>query len=301
MLANIALLIGISIAWAAGYFFVRDADADLPPITSTAVMAGVASVVLIVAVLALRRPLLDPLRKRAWLPLVMAFSAIAIPNFTVAAAERTVQAELAAVLGTTVPIVTLLITTFVTRQTRYSPLRSLGVAVALAGLVIFVGLGNLLSNDLELFGMLIMVSGGLIFAVNGVVLGAQTRDLDEYALATWTMIFGALVLTIVALVTEGVPSPPRGDILLSLIGEGTIGMGLAYLGYYVLVARAGAYFGSLYAFLVPPFGVIAAALVFGDRLTLSHLLGITIVLTGLALMLRPARTASQSSGKTSSS
>ena len=36
---------------------------------------------------------------------------------------------------------------------------------------------------------------------------------------------------------------------------------------------------------MPPFGVIAAALAFGDRLTISHFIGVAIVLGGLALML----------------
>lgn len=44
-------------------------------------------------------------------------------------------------------------------------------------------------------------------------------------------------------------------------------MGLAYLGRYALVARAGATFTALYAFLVPPLGVSAAAQLTGEAVT----------------------------------
>lgn len=289
MITNIVLLAGISIAWAAGYLFVSDADHEVPPVTAAAAMAFVAAVVMIVVVAAMRRPLLSPVRRRAWVPMTMAFTAIALPNLSVVLAERTVQADLAALLGTAVPILTLLITTFVTRQTAYSNWRVAGVAVAVMGLVVFVGVKSLISNELEAIGMLTMVAGGLVFAVNGIFVSRESTDTDEYALATWTMIFGAAVLVAMAFVFEEPLQALRPGDIGPLVAEGTIGMGVAYLGYYVLVARSGAYFASLYAFLVPPFGVIASALAFGEPLTLRHFAGLSIVLIGLALMLRRHR------------
>jgi drug/metabolite transporter (DMT)-like permease len=286
MIANIALLAGISAAWAAGYLFVSDADHEVPPLTATATMALVAAIVLLVAVAAMRRPLAATLRRRAWVPMVMAFTAIVLPNLSVVLAERSIEANLAAVLGTTVPILTLVLTTFVTRQTPYSSWRLLGIGVALAGLVVFVGGHDLVSNDVEVLGMLTMMAGGLVFAVNGIFVSYQGRDLDEYALTTWTMIFGAGVLTAMALAFEAPLQDLQAADIWPLAAEGTIGMAVAYLGYFVLVARGGAYLASLYAFLVPPIGVIAAALAFGEPLTLRHVAGLVVVLAGLALMLR---------------
>ena len=69
----------------------------------------------------------------------MGLSAIALPNLAVVDAERTVQPDLAALLGTTVPILTLLFGTFVTRQVAFSSWRMLGALVALLGLAVFVG------------------------------------------------------------------------------------------------------------------------------------------------------------------
>jgi drug/metabolite transporter (DMT)-like permease len=286
VIANIALLVGISAAWAAGYLFISDSDSEVPPITATAVMALVAAAVMIAAVAAMRRPLLATVRSRAWVPMTMGFTAIALPNLSVVLAEETVHANLAALLGTTVPILTLLITTFVTRQSAYSGWRIAGVAVALVGLVVFVGAYNLADNASQVAGMMTMMGGGLIFALNGIFVARESLDSDEYALATWTMIFGAGVLVALAFAFEAPFAALRTAHFWPLAAEGTIGMGLAYLGYYALVARSGAYFASLYAFLVPPLGVIAAAIAFREPLTSRHVAGLAIVLAGLALMMR---------------
>jgi drug/metabolite transporter (DMT)-like permease len=72
--------------------------------------------------------------------------------------------------------------------------------------------------------------------------------------------------------------------LWPLIAEGVLGMGLAYFGYFILVARAGPGFASLYAFLVPVLGVLASAVAFGEPVTPEHAAGLATVLVGLLVL-----------------
>jgi len=283
---NIALLIGISLAWAAGYLFIGQARL-VPPITATAAMTIIAAIVISAGVKwGLRRPLIATLRARPLVPMAMGLSAIALPNLAVVAAEHSVPPDLAAVLGTTVPISTILLTTFVTRETPYATMPMIGILIALAGLVIFVSGDGVLDNTGEISGIAIMIAGGLVFALNGIFAARQTRDLDASALAAWTIIFGAASLTIAAFLVERPLAVDFGPAAIPLLAEGIIGMGLAYLGYYVLVARAGAGFASLYAFLVPLMGVGGSALVADQPLTLYHAAGLAVVLLGLACLTR---------------
>ena len=116
MVINTALLLAISAACAAGFLFIG-AAAHVPPVTATALMTVMAALVIVPGVrFGLRRRLLPTLRQRPWVPAVMGLSAIALPNLSVVVAEHTVPADLAAVLGTTVPIATMLLLTFVTRE-----------------------------------------------------------------------------------------------------------------------------------------------------------------------------------------
>ena len=209
MVRKFALLGAISIAWAAGYLFIDDADGDVRPITAAAAMAIIAAAFMIpVVTLVMRRPLFGPLRRRSWVPLVMGLSAIALPNLAVVDAERTVQPNLAALLGTTVPLLTLLFGTFVTRQVAFSPWRMLGAVIALVGLAVFVGWQNFASDGVEVRGILVMMAGGLVFALNGIFVSYEADGLDEYAFATWAVTFGAIFLTTAAFLLR---EPARDD------------------------------------------------------------------------------------------
>lgn len=293
MLANVLLIVVVSLSWAAGYLFVEVTDHGLPPITDTAAMALVAAAVMLPGVrLALRRPLLATLRRRPWVPLLMGLTAVALPNLAVVVAERTVPADLAAVLGATVPVSTLLLTAFLTRETRLSPLRVAGVVLAVAGLVIFTGGSDLLAHEAEMIDIVVMMAGGVVFAVNGLLVRHHTQDLDDVSLAAWTMLFGAMALTVAAFVVEEpLAVEVRGPAMAALVAEGVLSLGLAYLVYYVLVARAGAWFASLYAFLVPPLGVLLVAVALESPITADHLVGVSVVLLGLLLILRPRKAA----------
>lgn len=286
MLKSALLLLGISLAWASGYLFIDAANHGVPPITGTAVMCTVAALVLVPGVaLGLKRPLLQPLRTRAWVPLLMGLTAVAWPNLSVVMAEQHVEPELAALVGTSVPIMTFLLTVFVTRQTAYAHLRVLGVLVALAGMVIFIGWDELVTDSSKSHGILTMMSGGLVFALNGVLASYKARDLDDCALAAWVVVFGAVILAVAAFVIERdqVSLPPVA-VMGAVFTEGVLGMGLATLGYYVLLSRAGAYFTSFYAYLVPLLGVLISTVVLGQPVTGQHLGGLAVVLIGLWML-----------------
>ena len=151
------------------------------------------------------------------------------------------------------PILTLLFGTFVTRQVAFSPWRILGALIALLGLGVFVGWQNFTTDGVEVRGILVMMTGGLVFALNGIFVSYEADGLDEYVLATWTVTFGAIFLTAAAFLFENPLATTRGwDAIWPLVAEGLIGIGFAYFGYYTLVARSGAYFASLYAFRAAP-------------------------------------------------
>jgi drug/metabolite transporter (DMT)-like permease len=298
---NTAILLAISIAWASEYLFIGKADTALPPITVSAATTAIAAVVLIVVVRGfLGRQLLPFIREHRQVPLIMAVTAIALPKLSVVIAEDRITSDLASLVGTTVPILTLAIGIFVTRQTRLSPYHVIGTLIALSGLLVFVDIGNLVTAETELAGALIMMLGGVSFAINGVYGGLKARTLDPYVLTTWVLIFGAIGLSVAAFLLErDQVTMPNTEVMISLAGSGALSTGLAYIGYYALLARSGAAFASLYAYLVPPFGVVSAVLVLGHPLTAQHVIGVLLTLVGLWALTGPERRARRTEPATS--
>jgi drug/metabolite transporter (DMT)-like permease len=286
--ANLLLLVAVSLAWASDYLFIGWADAALPPITIGAATATVAALVLFPVVrLALQRPLLPILREAPLAPIVLGATAVAWPRLSVVYAEQSISADIAALTGTTVPILTLLVSVFVLRQQVYSHLRLLGVLVALAGLAIFVGLHDGVDGASTFDAILMMMSGGVTFVFAGLYTAARAERLDKAALTVWVMAAGAMILAVPALVLEVERlSDPPALALASIAASGIISMALAYLGYFVLIERAGPSFAALYAYLVPSLGVLVGVVFLGERLTLEHLVGLALVLCGLWMITR---------------
>ena len=76
-------------------------------------------------------------------------------------------------------------------------------------------------------GIVVMMTGGLVFALNGIFVSYQADGVDEYVLATWTVTFGAIFLTAAAFLFEDPLATTRGwDAIWPLVAEGVVGIGL---------------------------------------------------------------------------
>lgn len=289
MFANIALLLALSLTWASGYILIARVDRVLSPVTASAALIIIATLCLFIGVrIVLRRPLMATLRQNPWAPIVMAATAVGLPQLSTVAAENMITPDLATVIGTTVPILTFLVAMFVLKTVPKRLSSLAGVAIAVAGMIVFADPAKILAQHAELQGIAIMMAGGIIFVANGLYAAHRTDKLDQYALTVWIMAFAAVGLTLAALIVEGVPKTlPSGKSLITIAAGGAIPIGLAYLLYYRLLAKAGASFTSLYAFLVPPLGIACTALFADGTLDLRHLGGVAIVLAGLWLVMRP--------------
>ncbi|MEX2200258.1 MAG: DMT family transporter [Dongiaceae bacterium] len=285
MRANLLLLFAVSLAWASDYLFVRWADATLPPLVIGAVTATVAAIALFLLVrLVLKRPLMPILREAPFAPILLGATSVAWPRITVAYAEKSITPDVAAITGTTVPILTLLVSVFILRQQTYSHLRLLGVAVALGGLAIFVGIGGTEGRN-TVDAILVLMSSGVTFVFAGFYTQLRAAHLDKAALTVWVMAAGAAMLVVPALAFEiQHVAMPSTRALAALLASGVVAMALAYLGYFILIERAGPGFAALYAYLVPPLGVLIGVVFLGEALTRQHMAGLAVVLFGLWLI-----------------
>lgn len=285
MILNVLILLLLSFCWSAGYLFIAAAEHALPPLTTTAAVCGLAAILLLVCVAALGRPLKATLRQRPVVLALMGLSAISLPQLADIAAQNRIGPDVAALVGTVVPVFTFLLTAFVLRSRPYSHRRGLGVLTAIAGLAIFLLWDGFEGALGSLEGALVMASGGLVFALNGVVAERITRQLDALAVGAWAVAFGALWMVALALAIEGLPAGlPPTPALLGIAGDGLISIGLAYLLYFLLLARAGADFTAIYAYVVPVLGVGLAVAVGGEQPTLGHVLGLVVVMLGVWLL-----------------
>jgi len=73
---------------------------------------------------------------------------------------------------------------------------------------------------------------------------------------------------------------------LSELALGVICTASGYFGYYYIIHRAGVFFSSITFYFIPVFGVVAGMLILGEKVTVSQVIGIIVVFSGVYLINR---------------
>jgi probable blue pigment (indigoidine) exporter len=161
-----------------------------------------------------------------------------------------------------------------------------GAAAGLVGVVLLVGTGT---TSIDLRGVAASIAA-LTMSSCGYVLAKKWGRSDAGPLATtsWQLIAGGLVLVPFAVVVEG--APPHVDLpaVAGFVYVGLVATALAFTAWFAGLRRLPAAAVGLIGLLNPVTGVLLGLLVSGDVLTVRQLVGLILVLLGIAVsQLRP--------------
>ena len=209
--------------------------------------------------------------------------------------QQHISASLASILIAAAPLFTVVLAVFWTRE-RLTFLRGLGVVLGFAGVIVLIGPEVLRGFDLKGLGELAILGAALSYAIAGFV-GRRFKDIPAPQLSTMTVTMGALLmLALTAFMTLGAEPTMSEPFFLLLMrswqwpaGLAVLCLGLfstasAYLIYYRLLAQAGVVNTSLVSFLVPISALILGAIFLGERLDGTSVIGMSLILSGLAIL-----------------
>lgn len=166
--------------------------------------------------------------------------------------------------------------------------QGLGMALAAAGLML---VGLTVGADLPALALALALSGALSWAI-GNLLMKQARGVPMFPLVVWCSLVPPLpMLLLSALWGEAsLPSAVAGASWGSLGGALYLGAAAtsAYAIWGGLLGRYPAAAVAPLALLSPVTGVVASALVFGERFTLLRYAGMALILAGLAVIVLPS-------------
>ena len=167
MALNYIILIVISAFWALGFLFVKIGERSITPISEMTLRAVIATITLFIICLVLKKDLIKPLRKiRAFL--LFSVLGVTIPWLGIAYSEEIISSGLAATMLAILPIFTYIISAFIIKTEKFTAHGAAGLFIALAGLVLVIGINNILSHNTTLMGALIILGAFFSYAVNGV-------------------------------------------------------------------------------------------------------------------------------------
>jgi drug/metabolite transporter (DMT)-like permease len=189
-------------------------------------------------------------------------------------AMQTVEASLAAIIASTLPLLVAVAAWAIFGET----LRPLGIAGLVAGFAgVALIMGSRLTGGVDLYGVVLCVLGVLALTLATLSVRGATSGGNVLMIVGLQMIVGSAVLAPVALATETL-TVNWNWMLVAAFAYTTLVPGLAAtVVWFMLVNRIGATRAATFHFLNPFFGVAVAAAFLGETLGPVDIAGVAII------------------------
>ena len=286
MIRNISALFYIALAWGSAFVLIKLNEETMGPLVIQAGRCTVGFLALLIISLVLKRDLAGHAKHWfAWL--VFAILGIVFLWVVTALGEEYITAGLATVMVTVSPLVTFIITVFFLRTERFSVLGVIGLILGVAGLVLVVGIHNILGGSSILIGSLLIISGFSAFAINGIIAPRLASGTDPIASSTYYTGFATVILWVIAFIFGDPMSTKLTEANIAAeIVMGVFSFASGFVVYYWLLNRTGPFFSSMTFYLIPIVGIVGGFLLLGEKITMIQVGGMLIVFVGVYLINR---------------
>ena len=287
-----AVLMGLAFAfmWSSAFTSARIIVADAPPVAALALRFLISGALGIAIALALGQSWrLTPAQWRATVIFGICQNALYLGlNFV---AMQTVEASLAAIIASTLPLLVAVAAWAIFGETL-RPLGVLGLFAGFAGVALIMG--SRLTGGVDLYGVVLCVLGVIALTLATLSVRGATSGGNVLMIVGLQMIVGSAVLAPVSLATETLAVDWNWT-LVAAFAYTTLVPGLAAtVVWFMLVNRIGATRAATFHFLNPFFGVAIAAALLGETLGLVDIVGVAIIAGGiLAVQLSRAKPAAK--------
>lgn len=204
-------------------------------------------------------------------------------------AMQTVQASLAAIIASTMPLLVGLATWLILGE----KLRPLGMGGLVAGVIgVIVIMSARISGGVDLTGLLLCGIGVVALSAATLLVRGATSGGNFLMVVGLQMLVGCVALTIAMVVFETPYINPSWQLAAAFAYTSLVPGLLATVVWFWLVNRIGATRAATFHFLNPFFGVAIAWLLLGEPLGVQDAIGVAIIAIGiLAVQISRQRTA----------
>jgi len=282
-----ARLATLALLWGSGFLFIKIALEGFTPYQIVLVRLALGAVVLLAFMLATNESI--PRDQLTWLHLgVAALLANIVPYLLFAVAEQQIDSAVAGVINATTPLFTVIVAVLTRHEPRPARTRLVGLVIGIAGTVVLLAPWQS-GTQFTSWGAVAALAASLSYAASYVYMDRYlvSRKLSPLSLSA-SQLLAATAITALALpFTRDWTVPAwRLDATLSLAALGILGTGVAYVLNYRIIADDGASAASVVTYLLPVTAVILGAIVLDETPTVHAIIGMLIVLAGVALARR---------------
>ena len=279
-----AILMGLAFAfmWSSAFTSARMIVADAPPLMALSLRFLVSGLIGVGIALALGQSWrLTPAQRRATLVFGLCQNALYLGlNFV---AMQWIEASLAAIIASSMPLIVALLGWLAFGE-KVRPLGIAGLVAGMAGVAIIMGARLTGGADLLGIGFCIIGAAALAFATLS-VRGASSGG-NLMMIIGLQMLVGSVALLVPALALETFEVNWTWRLAGAFAYTTLVPGLLATWVWFLLVNRIGAVRAATFHFLNPFLGVMVASVLLAERIGVSDLIGVAVIMGGILAVQR---------------
>jgi len=284
--AGFALLLITSIGWGLNWPIIKLVLREWPPLFARGTAGLIAAAVLALVGytrgerLSLPSALLGRLGAAAFLNVFawMGFSTVAMVWLTVSEG---------ALLVYTMPIWAMLLA-WPVRSERPSLTGFAALVLGIAGLAVLLGGVEITAASGKVPGVALALAASVLFAF-GTVVFRSPLPLPPLTLTAWQVGLGCVPMVVLGAIFE---APDLHALTkpgwAAMVYMACVPMGICYLSWFAALRKLSSSTAALATLLTPLIGVLSAAVAFGEPLGFREILALSLILTGVFLLVRKA-------------
>jgi len=280
------LLFSLAIIWGVNFLFIKIAVIDVGPITNVFCRLFMASIILYVCMKYTGNKII---LTRTYLIFYIAIGALgsAIPFYLISDAERIIDAGIAGVLMSPMPLITLALSAIILKDQNINLIKVLSFILAALGLVVLFGFENLSklggSNRVEFFSQIFVLLAAICYGVNSIV-SKLVPKINFISLATGTTMASTIIISPFAFFYEPFWLESfTSSSITAIVIQGLFATAIANLLFFKIIELQGPVFLSLINFMIPLIAYFSGVLFLNEIIRVNVLVSLAMILFALYL------------------
>ena len=209
-----------------------------------------------------------------------------LPFYLISWSEQFIQSSTAGILMGIGPILTLVLSHFLTKDDKINSVKLISIIVGFIGVLFIFEIDSLFSfqssNSLQLISKFLIIIAALGYMISNIVAYNTLKHIDSFSITFFATLFGAII-SIQFLIFSEFNQPSYFNIksILPILYLGIFPTALAFQLRYHITKTSGPVFLSYVAYLIPIFALIWGFILLSEKIYLSSIVGITLILMGV--------------------
>ena len=209
-----------------------------------------------------------------------------LPFYLISWSEQFIQSSTAGILMGIGPILTLVLSHFLTKDDKINSVKLISIIIGFIGVLFIFEIDSLFSiessNSIQLISKFLIIIAALGYMISNILAYNTLKHIGSFSITFFATLFGALI-SIPFLIFSEINQPSYFSIksILPILYLGIFPTALAFQLRYHITKTSGPVFLSYVAYLIPIFALIWGFILLSEKIYFSSIVGIILILIGV--------------------